>query len=192
MKKITGLLIGVAAMALFAIPVQAQLRFGVKGGLNFASVHFNDDLVKADNVTGFHIGPTAELMVPLLGIGFDASLLYSQKVEQNYIEVPVNVKWKIGLPLVKGYLAAGPYIEFRLGDKILDGLGNIQEQWESKSFGAGLNFGAGVEVFNHLNIGFNYGLGLTNNYSEFSATDAAAAVVKGKSRVPAITVAYLF
>jgi hypothetical protein len=49
-----------------------------------------------------------------------------------------------------------------------------------------------VEVFNHLNIGFNYGLGLTNNYSEFSASDAASALIKGKSRVPAITVAYLF
>ncbi|GAB6394189.1 MAG: PorT family protein [Bacteroidales bacterium] len=191
MKKITGLLIGVAAMALFTIPVQAQLRFGVKGGLNISSVRFDDDLVSADNVTGFHIGPTAELMVPLLGIGFDASLLYSQKVEQNYIEVPVNVKWKIGLPLVKGYIAAGPYIEFRLGDKILEGIGEIKEQWESKSFGAGLNFGAGVEVFNHLNIGFNYGLGLTNNYGNFGIDDAAQ-VIKGKSRVPAITVAYLF
>lgn len=173
-KKIIAFLCAVAFLAV-AIPAQAQLRFGVKGGLNITSVHFDSDMFKSDNVTGFHIGPMIEATMPLLGFGFDAALLYSQKgmessssgvkttMKTSYIDVPVNLKWKFGLPIVKAYLAAGPYASFRVGgDKIWNVL---SDQLETKSFGAGLNFGAGVEVFNHLQVGFNYELGLTDNFS---------------------------
>ncbi len=173
-KKIIAFLCAIAFLAV-AIPAQAQLRFGVKGGLNITSVHFDSDLLKSDNVTGFHIGPMIEATMPLLGFGFDAALLYSQKgmessssgvkttMKTSYIDVPVNLKWKFGLPIVKAYLAAGPYASFRVGgDKIWNVL---SDQLETKSFGAGLNFGAGVEVFNHLQVGFNYELGLTDNFS---------------------------
>ena len=173
-KKIIAFLCALAFLAV-AIPAQAQLRFGVKGGLNITSVHFDSDLLKSDNVTGFHIGPMIEATMPLLGFGFDAALLYSQKgmessssgvkttMKTSYIDVPVNLKWKFGLPIVKAYLAAGPYASFRVGgDKIWNVL---SDQLETKSFGAGLNFGAGVEVFNHLQVGFNYELGLTDNFS---------------------------
>ena len=173
-KKIIAFLCAMAFLAV-AIPAQAQLRFGVKGGLNITSVHFDSDLLKSDNVTGFHIGPMIEATMPLLGFGFDAALLYSQKgmessssgvkttMKTSYIDVPVNLKWKFGLPIVKAYLAAGPYASFRVGgDKIWNVL---SDQLETKSFGAGLNFGAGVEVFNHLQVGFIYELGLTDNFS---------------------------
>ena len=173
-KKIIAFLCAIAFLAV-AIPAQAQLRFGVKGGLNITSVHFDSDLLKSDNVTGFHIGPMIEATMPLLGFGFDAALLYSQKgmessssgvkttMKTSYIDVPVNLKWKFGLPIVKAYLAAGPYASFRVGgDKIWNVL---SDQLETKSFGAGLNFGAGVEVFNHLQVGFNYELGSTDNFS---------------------------
>lgn len=173
-KKIIAFLCAMAFLAV-AIPARAQLRFGVKGGLNITSVHFDSDLLKSDNVTGFHIGPMIEATMPLLGFGFDAALLYSQKgmessssgvkttMKTSYIDVPVNLKWKFGLPIVKAYLAAGPYASFRVGgDKIWNVL---SDQLETKSFGAGLNFGAGVEVFNHLQVGFNYELGLTDNFS---------------------------
>ena len=77
-KKIITFLCAMAFLAV-AIPAQAQLRFGVKGGLNITSVHFDSDLLKSDNVTGFHIGPMIEATMPLLGFGFDAAILYSQK-----------------------------------------------------------------------------------------------------------------
>jgi hypothetical protein len=32
-------------------------------------------------------------------------------------------------------------------------------------FGAGVNLGAGVELLNHLQVGVNYSIGLTDNYS---------------------------
>ena len=175
-KKIIAFLCAMAFLAV-AIPAQAQLRFGVKGGLNITSVHFDSDMFKSDNVTGFHIGPMIEATMPLLGFGFDAAILYSQKgtnskvknsdsettLKTSYLDVPVNLKWKFGLPIVKAYLAAGPYASFRVGG---DKIWNIwNEQLKTKSFGAGLNFGAGVEVLNHLQVGFNYELGLTDNFS---------------------------
>ena len=78
MKKIVGLVM-VALLALMALPANAQLKFGIKGGVNISSVHFNSDVLKADNVTGFQVGPMIETTLPLVGVGIDAAVLYSQK-----------------------------------------------------------------------------------------------------------------
>ncbi|MGM9760288.1 MAG: porin family protein [Parabacteroides sp.] len=160
------------------LPLQAQLRFGVKGGLNVSSVHFDKEVFDSDNVTGFHVGPMVELMMPGLGLGLDAAFLYSQKgmeyvedgvkteVKTDYLDVPVNVKWKFGLPLVKGYVAAGPYVGFRVGgDKFWKVPSAVADQIKAKSFGAGLNLGGGVELISHLQVGLMYSWGLTDNYS---------------------------
>ena len=198
MKKIVGLIL-LAVMALIAVPAKSQIKFGIKGGLNISSVHFNKDLVRKDNVTGFNIGPMVEVMAPIMGVGFDAAILYSQKgigvksekdIKNDYIDVPVNLKWKFGLPIVKAYLAAGPYIGFRVGgDKFWDIPGSVADQVKAKNFSAGLNFGAGVELISHLQVGFNYGLGLTDNYSieKVNLSDGA-----GKNRGWSITAAILF
>lgn len=60
MKKIVGLIL-LAVMVLIAVPAKSQIKFGIKGGLNISSVHFNKDLVGKDNVTGFNIGPMGHL-----------------------------------------------------------------------------------------------------------------------------------
>ena len=79
MKKLI-LLAFVAVMAsAFAIPANAQLKFGVKGGVNIASVSFSNDVIDPSNVTGFQVGPMIEAMLPVAGFGFDAAVLYSQK-----------------------------------------------------------------------------------------------------------------
>lgn len=195
-KKVTGMIL--ALMALVVLPAQAQLRFGVKGGVNISSVHFNSDLLDADNVTGFQIGPMIETSIPLVGVGLDAAILYSQKgmgigseeIKTDYIDVPVNLKWKFGLPIVKAYLAAGPYVGFRVGgDKVWKVIG---EQIEAKSFSAGLNFGLGVELLSHLQVGFNYGLGLTDNYSSTALSVLNNEKTTGKNRGWAVTAAILF
>ena len=88
------------------------------------------------------------------------------EVKTDYIDIPVNLKWKFGIPLVKAYLAAGPYASFRVGgDKFWEVPECIVGQVKAKSFSAGLNFGAGVELVKHLQVGFNYCLGLSDNYS---------------------------
>lgn len=198
MKKIITFAI-LALAAFVTIPAEAQLKFGIKGGVNISSVHFDSKVLDADNVTGFQIGPMIETGIPVLGIGLDAAILYSQKgvgfgseeIKNDYIDVPVNLKWKFGLPIVKAYLAAGPYVGFRVGgDKIWNVIG---EQIEAKSFSAGLNFGAGVELLRHLQVGFNYGLGLADNYSsEPLNVNTSGNKISGKNRGWSITAAILF
>ena len=199
MKKVTGLVL-IILMAFIAVPAKSQFKFGVKGGLNISSVHLNSDILKADNVTGFQIGPMIETTIPLIGVGLDAAILYSQKgmdvksetgtstnVKTDYIDVPVNLKWKFGLPIIKGYLAAGPYIGFRVGgDKFWEIPGSVVGQVKAKNFSAGLNFGAGVELISHLQVGINYGLGLTDNYS------AEKYDLNAKNRGWSVTAAILF
>ncbi|CAK7055897.1 MAG: hypothetical protein PARBA_02006 [Parabacteroides sp.] len=197
MKKIYCLIL-LAAMALVAIPAKSQIRFGIKGGVNISSVHFNASVVDRGNVTGFNIGPMAEIMVPIAGLGFDGAILYSQKgvglknsdnenVKNDYIDVPVNVKWKFGLPIIKGYFSAGPYVSFRVGGEKFWNLGSaVGDQLKAHTFGAGLNFGAGVEVVKHVQVGFNYALGLTDDYS------ASKLNLNGKNRGWSITAAILF
>ena len=199
MKKVTGLVL-IILMAFIAVPAKSQLKFGVKGGLNISSVHLNSDILKADNVTGFQIGPMIETTIPLIGVGLDAAILYSQKgmdvksetgtstnVKTDYIDVPVNLKWKFGLPIIKGYLAAGPYIGFRVGgDNFWEIPGSVVGQVKAKNFSAGLNFGAGVELISHLQVGINYGLGLTDNYS------AEKYDLNAKNRGWSVTAAILF
>ena len=199
MKKVTGLVL-IILMAFIAVPAKSQLKFGVKGGLNISSVHLNSDILKADNVTGFQIGPMIETTIPLVGVGMDAAILYSQKgmdvksetgtstnVKTDYIDVPVNLKWKFGLPIIKGYLGAGPYIGFRVGgDKFWEIPGSVVGQVKAKNFSAGLNFGAGVELISHLQVGINYGLGLTDNYS------AEKYDLNAKNRGWSVTAAILF
>ena len=197
MKKVTGLVL-VILMVFIAVPAKSQLKFGIKGGVNISSVHMNSDILKADNVTGFQIGPMIETTIPLIGIGLDAAILYSQKgvdmktegtvtstsMKTDYLDIPVNLKWKFGIPLVKAYLSAGPYVGFRVGgDKIWNVLG---EQIKAKNFSAGLNFGVGAELISHLQVGINYGLGLTDNYSSDKFD------MKAKNRGWSITAAVLF
>lgn len=192
MKRVYLLIL--ALVAWMAVPAQAQFKWGIKGGANISSIHFTNlpENFSTENLTGFHIGPTIELMAPLVGLGFDASILYSQTgmeigtqtVKSDYLNIPVNLKWKIGIPAVKVFAAAGPYVGFRLGGgKIWDVL---SDQIESKSFSAGLNLGAGVELIQHLQISATYQLGLTDNYS------VKQLKIDGKNRGWMISAAILF
>ncbi|MDR0750866.1 MAG: PorT family protein [Tannerellaceae bacterium] len=209
MKKIVGIAL-ISLMALLIVPVNAQVSFGVKGGLNISSVHFNNEIVSSENITGFNIGPMLEIMVPYVGVGVDAAILYSQKGMANakmkdaskigadqgtdYIDIPVNFKWKFGLPVVKGYLAAGPYASFKVaGEKVWKIPGMIDSEFETKSFAAGLNFGLGAEVLRHIQVGFNYELGLTNNYSGVNPVSSLPDnQIEGKHRGWTISAAILF
>jgi hypothetical protein len=191
-----------AGMICMASAVNAQLRFGVKGGVNIATVRFDRDVIEPENITGFLAGPMVEVMIPVLGVGVDAALLYTQKglgisgrgLKSNYLELPVNLKWKINLPLVKPFLAAGPYAGFRLAggkrweiDRLYD---DVKGQIENRSFSAGVNFSAGVEVLKIIQVGVNYGWELTDNYQAFDAGNLGE--YTGKSHLWSLSAAFFF
>lgn len=88
MKKLFVILLGVFALGA-ATPAQAQVKFGVKGGLNVTNMTFTKDIFDASNKTGFFIGPMVKVSLPL-GFSVDAAALYDQKsadVKYEYTEV---------------------------------------------------------------------------------------------------------
>ena len=191
MKRKKWFLLVLPLVVFFATSTaNAQFRFGIRGGYNIATVKFNKDVLHSDNINGFHIGPVFEFMFEGSGAGMDMGVLYSRKgfflqddtYSNDYLEVPVNLKWKLGIPVVSPYLAAGPYVGFRVaGDKLRDivSVNNVRRQLEAKSFAAGLNFTAGVEVLSRIQVGLTYDWGLTDNYKTFDANDVNEYYGKG-------------
>ncbi|MDR0659024.1 MAG: porin family protein [Mediterranea sp.] len=205
MRKIIGVFMVVVAAAI-AVPAQAQIKFGVKGGLNLAKADFDKSDVKASNFTGFFIGPMVEATIPIVGLGVDGSLLFSQKgtkligetLKQQGLEVPINLKYSIGLgSLASVYLAAGPSFFFNLksdDDLTLDG---VKGKLNYENAEIALNLGAGVKLLKHLQVGVNYNMPFTDStkIKEGDYTGVAWNALKGKSfktKVWQVSVAYMF
>ena len=53
------------------------------------------------------------------------------------------------------------------------------------------NFGAGVQLFNHLQVGASYGIGL-NKTVEFTGVASNTKPIEGKNNYWTITAAWLF
>lgn len=191
MKKVLcTLFVAVCCMAM-AIPAQAQVSFGVKGGLNLSKMDWKVGNLDINNVkensTGFFIGPMIEATVPIVGLGVDGAVMYSQRgsgdLKQQGIEVPVNLKYSIGVgDMAAIFFAAGPDFYFNLKDVDIAGI-------DKKDAQVGLNLGAGVKLINHVQIGVNYQFALGNSFDIKSLTNAN---VKNKLNTWQISLAYLF
>lgn len=172
MKRILTLMVLVAAITMTA---QAQgFHFGLKGGLNISKMSVSKDVVDADNQTGFYVGPTVKVSLPM-GFGVDIAALYDQRsakvetegltgiqgagdetIKQKSIQIPVNVRYNIGLGGSAGiYLAVGPQFGFPVGDKVYN---TKVGEYRLKDANLSFNFGAGVYLLKHLEIGFAYNL----------------------------------
>ena len=158
MKKIFSTLV-IMACLLLAVPAQAQVKFGLKGGLDISKL----DNKVGDNTTGFFVGPMVDVTLPIIGLGIDVAALYSQSgldvnnensEKLKSIEIPVNLKWTLGLGSTLGvYVAAGP----QFGFSINDGWKQLMEE-SNKSF-VSVNVGAGLKLLRHLQVGVNYNIG---------------------------------
>ena len=198
MKKIFSALL-VAVCICMAMPTQAQINFGVKGGLNLSKASFSKADFKKDNFTGFFIGPMAEFKIPVVGLGLDGALLFSQrgievegtKIKQNGLDIPINLKYKIGLGSLLGvYLAAGPdfYFDFEKNKQVWDA-DDYRIRTDKKRTEVGINLGAGVKLVNHLQVGFNYNIPLGDS-AKLIDSDAESASYKTKTWQ--VSIAYLF
>ena len=156
MKKLISTLVVIACL-IMAIPAQSQVRFGVKGGLDVSKP--NTEL--AENATGFFVGPMVNFTLPIVGLGIDVAALYSQsglkaeaesKAKLKTIEVPVNLKWTVGLGSTLGlFVAAGPQFGF--------GLNDADKYLEYNKAFVSVNVGAGLKLLRHLQLGVNYNFG---------------------------------
>ena len=199
MKKILSLVFLVAAM-MFATSANAQVKFGLKGGLNVTSMSFSEDVFDASNKTGFFVGPMVKVTVPIVGLSFDAAALYDQKeadvkytgtdgelgkttVRQKSINIPVNVRYGFGLSsLANAFLFAGPQWGINVGDKNFKW--NETSSYSLKKSNFSVNVGAGVTLLSHLQISANYNIacGKSADASLVKAAEALTNAGKDKSR----------
>ena len=160
MKKVFSVLM-VAVALMMAAPAQAQLiKFGVKGGLNMTKL--DAEGLKSDNSTGFFIGPMAEITLPIVGLGVDGAVMFSQRgkdeFKQQGLEIPVNLKFSFGLGSMLGaYVAAGPDFFYNFKDLKVEG-------GEAKKAQVALNLGAGVKLLRKLQVGVNYQIPMGNSF----------------------------
>lgn len=194
MKKLLSTLMVIACLAL-AIPAQAQIKFGVKGGLNVSKMYISKDVVDSDNRAGFFIGPTAEFTLPLLGLGVDVSALYNQygakadneTATKKSIEIPINLNWTIGFSsIVSAYVAVGPQFGFNVGDRW------FSEVCEFKKNITSFNVGAGLKLLSHLKVGANYNFALKDNGKIHSGDPSDLTTIGFKQNTWQISAAYFF
>ena len=203
MKKIFTAIMFMAAM-MVAIPANAGLNFGIKGGYNITNFSLSNlsDNVAKDNQQGFFIGPSLKIGIPVLPIGFEIAALYDQrdaklegeKISQKSINIPINVRYELGLGDMAGiYVAAGPQFGFNIGDKSFS-FDDVAD-YKLKDSNLSINLGAGLRLVKHLEIGFNYNIALGKT-GEFNVIDGAGEALgingNGKANAWQISAAYYF
>lgn len=166
-----------AASLLPMSEADAQVKFGVKGGWNLSSLKLNDDMFTSDNKNGFFIGPMMKVSLPLTGLGFDISALYNQReakmryaddvvggdlsrrttIKQKTIDVPVNLRYSIGLAsMANVYFFGGPQWSINVGDENFkwDSVSSYTLKKNTLSF----NIGAGLTFLQHIQASVNYNI----------------------------------
>jgi Outer membrane protein beta-barrel domain len=216
MKKLTTL---VLAIFLFAGVMNAQIRFGIKGGATSSSIstetRFVDQMKSASSYQGGVL-----LQLKLGGFAIQPEILYSVKgsdfrnvtsskladltggfgklnYETQNIDIPINLQlgWDLGPARV--YAQAGPYFSFLLSGalngstKVYD---TVDKELEFNKYDVGLGIGAGAELFGfQLALKFDYGMKDVAKKKILTATNVNVnPFYEAKNRTVNVSLGYLF
>lgn len=177
----------------------AQVKFGVKAGVAINDMHFNKKAFDADNQAGFTGGLMMDFTVPVIGVGFDLSAMYVRRTakymadnnlgkdHRDYIEIPLNLKYKIGLPgvgrFITPFVTTGPSVAFLTSKRHSEYFTNKSNSWA-------WNFGLGVQLLGKVQLHAGYGLGISKAVKVFDSSYTEGGV--GRNRYWTVTAAYLF
>lgn len=208
MKKILTLIVMAVA---FAMPSQAQVKFGVQAGLNLTNISdFSLNAPGVENAiksrAGFFVGPTVKFTLPIVGLGIDAAALYDQReaktngetLKSQSIQIPINVRYGIGLgSMAEIFAFAGPQFGFNIGDKdkTWGDVKNTAAKWTLKSSNVSANVGIGATILSKLQLKVNYNiaLGKTGEVDIKEGADAAWKTITGaKANAWQVSAAYFF
>lgn len=186
----------------------AQIKFGLKGGVNVTDMSLSSNVFDASNRTGFFVGPTIKVQLPLVGLGIDASALYDQReakikvgntttketLRSQAINIPINLRYGWGLSSMANiFLFAGPQFGFNVGDK--DQKITESSTWSVKNSNFSLNFGAGVTLLSHLQLTANYNV-VCGKTSDATITEGLEQLtnkeVRSRANAWQIALAYYF
>lgn len=216
MKKIVLLL----ATVMCAFTLNAQVRFGVKAGVNFNSMSdlkisaLGSEEIKAafNNRTGFNAGLVLQAKIPGIGLSIQPELLYSSKggkmdissipaiservdpvnMRMDYLELPINIQWGIDLMLFRPYIQVSPYIGYAVGK-----FGDLKDiDWKQfNRFDYGIGVGLGLEIWKFQISGkYSWSLGKLSDFEDgFPGAEVLKDNIKGaKMRGFELSLAFLF
>lgn len=204
MKSIKRIFVAVALFLGLTIPASAQFSIGPKVGLTVNDMKLDESVFATDNRAGFTAGVTCEFTIPVVNLGFDASVMYVKRTADvmemtdgvmqeyeiggDYIEIPINLKWKIGLPVVgkiiSPYIFTGPSFAFLTSKKA------IKEAWKNQSVDINWNIGLGIQLFSKLQVGAYYGIGINDAVEAVGVVDEPIDIKRQNGWT--VTAAWLF
>ncbi len=191
MKK---LLLITAIFAFTVTSTQAQIRFGVKGGLNLASLYGSDVDSSVNGKAGFHVGGVVNIRISDL-FAVQPELLYSgqgygadgsdAKVSLDYVNVPIMADFT----LIEGLsLQAGPQFGFNVSSKV-KGNGEFEDGELDNVNTVDLGIGIGAQYILPFNLFFQarYNTSFSNVFEKFDGE-----IAKAKNQVVSLSVGYFF
>lgn len=152
--------------------VSAQVRFGIKGGVNLTNAGFQNQYSyeAINSKMGFYIGPTALYQTPLKRLSLDASLMYDQRgvetkgdflgghryfttTTQRQIVVPVHARYVLlGGKTSSLFAFAGPRLGLNIGKEQALDFGDMV--FSPASFS--IDVGIGLMLSRHLQVSADY------------------------------------
>ncbi len=186
-----------------ATTASAQFKFGLVAGMNMSKLSFDDGkYFNSEHRAGWYVGPKVWFNIPIVGLGVNASAQYSQRrmnvksgdgedavsdsKNLNTIEIPINVRYTLGLGSIASvYAETGPQFGFNVGNK------TISEVAKFKSSNVTWNVGIGARVLGHLEAGVGYNIALSN-FGELVPDQLRGTKNDFKSNTWQVQVAYLF
>ena len=168
MKKISLLVLGITT-AIFCFSQGA--KFGVKAGLNVASLKIEDEN-NVDSRLGLHAGFLAhlhlspqwaiqpEILYSAEGAKFDLDDDEEVVFKNDYINIPVMLQYMFN----NGFrIEAGPQLGLLVSSKIEDQDGNEEDADDTfKTTNVSLGFGLNYLSHSGLGVGGRYNLGVSN------------------------------
>ncbi|WP_442266470.1 porin family protein [Tenacibaculum sp. ZS6-P6] len=141
---------------------EAQIGFGIKGGINYNSDSFkevSDDIINgnAESRTGFHAGVWLRFKLPMSGWYVRPELVYTSLKSEVDLKTTATTTQKVGydfqkidIPVLLGkkffkvaYAHIGPSFQYLLdGDLNFDAVSDLK----ADGFTVGLQLGGGVEL----------------------------------------------
>ena len=194
---VLALLVAAAGIA----PATAQVRFGFRLGTTVNKLRFDREVIDSDNRMGYTGGLLVDLNLPVIGVGIEASAMYTHRSDRlvdegnqhmtfkrDYIEFPVYARYRLSLPVLDKVFA--PYVYTGPCFSVLFHEGEESTRANSKTY-VSWDAGAGVDLLNHLRISATYGIGISKAMQYIKQNSNHDKIV-GKDRHWTINAAWLF
>jgi len=190
-------------------PAGAQVRFGLKGGFQLATLDFNSDALKNTNRLGFSVGPMVKFQLPIIGLGVDVAALYDQRdlkvddtvFKQKSVVLQGDARFGVGIGELLGiFFKLGPRFSFNVGDDFVHWLTTEAEykQWSLQETMLSVNMGVGVTFAKHFEADLRYNVPISKT-SDFTWNELGDELwdqtwhhAKSRTNAWSVSVSYFF